>query len=259
MEDEYWKQPNNGPQNSWQPDRPDPVPQKPPVDQMAIASLVCGIASIVMVCCGGSTVLGAMGIIFALLSRKKKMEPQAKAGLLLSASGLVLYGIMLAMMLSMLYSTGTLAKIYSQSEKIDLGDPASVQEFVYEFQDDITQMYQNLLKELPGGSVLSEDSGGTQASIDRDTESLQQDVAYDPVSDYDGQRQIQPEITVAHADGNFLPAGVFNGVTDQVPADDGCCIVHNRVIEKGADRMHGNEGICRMQPSAAGAVETGRR
>lgn len=59
---------------------------------MAIASLVMGILSLLGCCCGYIGIgLGALGIIFALLSkREESMNNQAKIGLILSIMGIVL-------------------------------------------------------------------------------------------------------------------------------------------------------------------------
>lgn len=58
---------------------------------MAVASLVMGILSIVLLCCGFSFVVGSLGIVFALLSRTQSgMDTQAKVGLGLSIGGSVI-------------------------------------------------------------------------------------------------------------------------------------------------------------------------
>ncbi len=59
---------------------------------MAIASLVMGILSLLCCCCGYAGIgFGALGIIFALLSKKEEpMCSQAKTGLILSIIGLVM-------------------------------------------------------------------------------------------------------------------------------------------------------------------------
>lgn len=58
---------------------------------MVIASLVMGILSVVVICCGFSWTFGALGILFAILSRKNgPMEPQAKIGLGLSIAGTII-------------------------------------------------------------------------------------------------------------------------------------------------------------------------
>lgn len=87
--DNYWNQynqqnPNSQPNPGW-------YPQRHVNNGMAIASLFMGILSIVMMCCGFSFFFGALGILFALLSRKEKaMDPQAKIGLGLSIGGTVM-------------------------------------------------------------------------------------------------------------------------------------------------------------------------
>lgn len=67
-----------------------PQAQQRPANPFATAAMVMGIVSLVVTCCGGSFIFGALGIIFAMLSRKeKKLETQAKTGLILSIIGSV--------------------------------------------------------------------------------------------------------------------------------------------------------------------------
>lgn len=74
-------------------ENPDPgfdtqQPQMVKPNGMATAALVLGICSLVFICCGGSFVFGALGIILALLSRgASEMHGNAKAGLILSIIG----------------------------------------------------------------------------------------------------------------------------------------------------------------------------
>lgn len=64
------------------------------------ASLVMGIISLLLVCCGFSYVFGALGIIFAILSRKgRRMDSQARFGLGLSIAGSVIGLIVLIVVL----------------------------------------------------------------------------------------------------------------------------------------------------------------
>ena len=61
-------------------------------NSMSTAALVLGICSIVFICCGGSTITGALGIILALLSRGGGiMDGRAKSGMILSIIGLSLF------------------------------------------------------------------------------------------------------------------------------------------------------------------------
>ncbi len=69
-------------------------PTHPPYDQgFSIASIVCGILSITLGCCSLSLPLGAMGILFAVLCRRKKrpMNNNCGTGLCLSIFGCI-YG-----------------------------------------------------------------------------------------------------------------------------------------------------------------------
>lgn len=88
--------------NGWN-QTPYQTPNRSPLrstNSMAAASLVMGILSVVLICCGFSFCFGALGIIFALLSRRNgPMEPQAKAGLGLSIGGTVI-GIALIIFLT---------------------------------------------------------------------------------------------------------------------------------------------------------------
>ena len=69
----------------------------------AIASLVCGMLSVTVGLCGIALPLGALGIIFAVLVRRKgkKMSSAVQTGLILSSIGTVLGAFILV--LSLLY------------------------------------------------------------------------------------------------------------------------------------------------------------
>lgn len=73
---------------------------RPAGNGMVTAALVMGILSLLLTCCGLSYVFGALGIIFALLSRKNgPMDPQAKIGMGLSIAGSVLGIVIIAVAL----------------------------------------------------------------------------------------------------------------------------------------------------------------
>lgn len=62
-------------------------------NSFALVALIMGIASLLLACCSGigGVVLGALGIIFAIISRgKERMCTQAKIGLGVSIAGIVL-------------------------------------------------------------------------------------------------------------------------------------------------------------------------
>ena len=78
-------------------------PPKKTGNGMSIASLVMGILSLVCCCCGYVGIsLGALGIIFALLSRQDEpMNTQAKVGLILACVGIALKVISIILLLVM--------------------------------------------------------------------------------------------------------------------------------------------------------------
>lgn len=105
---------------------------KTPASPMAIASLVMGILSLVLCCCIGigGIVLGALGIIFAILSRKgKSMETMAKVGL-----GLSITGVVLGLITAVFFFIGMLANVEAQS---DYGFPgeSSLEYYLYDYYD----------------------------------------------------------------------------------------------------------------------------
>jgi len=82
---------NYSPEPQYQAYTPPPSEdQDNPSSGLATASLVLGICSIVFICCGGSFLFGALGIMLALLSRgASSMHSNAKIGLGLSIGGFV--------------------------------------------------------------------------------------------------------------------------------------------------------------------------
>lgn len=94
-----WNQPNNGQWDRWNSSASNSSYHNQsthrPYDQgFSIASLVLGLLSTTLGCCGISLPLGALGILFALLCyrRGKHMNSNARFGLCLSVFGCV-YGI----------------------------------------------------------------------------------------------------------------------------------------------------------------------
>ena len=105
----------NGVPNQYQPGAPAPNPN----NGMAIGSLVCGIVGILLCCCCGmGAILGIVGIVLAICSRKPnggKMSGMAIAGLVCS-------------IIAILFGAGSL--IYSV-----IGGGAIYNEMMNEFSD----------------------------------------------------------------------------------------------------------------------------
>ena len=94
------------------------APQSPGKNSnyMATASLVLGILSVVLCCCGGfGIILGAIGIVLAILSRgREPMETSAKVGLGLSIGGIVLSIIVLVMAFAAMGNGGFSSDLYQR-------------------------------------------------------------------------------------------------------------------------------------------------
>lgn len=126
------------------------TPTRPPfrsVNSMAVASLVMGILSVVLICCGFSFCFGALGIIFALLSRRNgPMDPQAKAGLGLSIGGTV---IGIAMILFLTIGNSQYSEIMQEYER-----------FYNEYEDDYYEddIFENYYENLPFENSFPDDN-----------------------------------------------------------------------------------------------------
>lgn len=85
---------------------------------MAMASLVLGILSVLLCCCGGfGIILGAIGIVLAILSRgREPMETSAKAGMGLSIGGIVLGIIVLVMAFAVIGNNEFRYDLYQRSQ-----------------------------------------------------------------------------------------------------------------------------------------------
>lgn len=90
------------------------APQK---NNMALASLIVGVLSILLCCCGGfGVILGAVGVVLAILSRgREPMENNAKIGLGLSIGGIVLGIAVLIMAFAMVGSDEFRSQMYQNS------------------------------------------------------------------------------------------------------------------------------------------------
>lgn len=93
-----------------------PRPPRKNSNNMATASLVMGILSVVLCCCGGfGIILGAIGIVLAILSRgREPMETSAKVGIGLSVGGIVLSIIVLVMTFAVIGNDGLRSELYNR-------------------------------------------------------------------------------------------------------------------------------------------------
>ena len=88
-DDENWDRWNSNSSHSSYYNQPT---HRPYGQAFSIASLVLGLLSVTIGCCGISLPLGALGILFALLVRRKgkQMESTARAGFILSIIGFII-------------------------------------------------------------------------------------------------------------------------------------------------------------------------
>lgn len=88
-DDENWDRWNSNSSHSSYYNQPT---HRPYGQAFAIVSLVLGLLSVTIGCCGISLPLGALGILFALLVRRKgrRMESTARAGFILSIIGFIM-------------------------------------------------------------------------------------------------------------------------------------------------------------------------
>ncbi len=136
-QEEYWNSMTDyGKGHSGDPDY-GPVPEEYRSTGMSKASLACGIISVFSILFGTSVIFGGFGLLFALLSRRKKFSKQARTGAILSTIGIVIFGIMLAIAVTTLVSTGVWDHMMTQIREMDPDDP-----------DAVARIQQNVLDEL---------------------------------------------------------------------------------------------------------------
>lgn len=142
---------NNG--SETQGNAPTPPPYMPKSNGMAAASMTLGIASIVLLCCSGAGFpVGALGIIFALLSRQdRRMNTQAKAGLGLSIGGIVLSLLTVIASFVILFASGTFTDMLNMMNRYDITTPSGLEDFLEDWED---YMYDGIYSDelLPAGN-----------------------------------------------------------------------------------------------------------
>lgn len=113
-------------------------PHVPDSNGMSAAALVLGISSLVLTCCSGGFgfPLAALGIIFALLSRRgRHMNTQAKVGLGLSIGGIVLAVITVVLSMIILFSSGIFSTMMNMMNQYDMSTESGMEDFLEDWED----------------------------------------------------------------------------------------------------------------------------
>ena len=118
-----------------------PIPEEYRMNGMSKAAFFCGLTSLFTIFFGFSWFFGALAILFALLSRGKKLGRQARIGLWTGIAGLGAFVIAFTLSIIMLVSSGLWDKMIEKMRRLDLSDPAAVETLQTEMLDEILKTY----------------------------------------------------------------------------------------------------------------------
>ena len=99
--------------------------------------------------------MGALGILLALLSKRKKLCRQAKTAIVMCSVGMASFAIMFLISTALLVSTGTWDFMMEKIRGMDVNDPNAAAE-----------LQQEILDELVNRMGLTVDSGDQNAAKD---------------------------------------------------------------------------------------------
>ncbi len=151
-----------------------PIPEEYQSNAMSQAAFTCGIVSIVaiffsFIFVGGSFIVGAMGILFALLSRKNKFNRQAKTAMGMCVTGMAVFVLMFAISFGFIWSTGLWGMIMEKAAQVDPNDPTSVTVMQQEIMEELMKRYgvtQEGTDSAGAAAAGTADSAGTDSAGD---------------------------------------------------------------------------------------------
>ena len=121
-----------------------PIPEEYESNPMSRTAFVCGIISVIciflsMLFPGASFVVGALGILFALLSKRKKFCRQAKTAIVMCSIGMASFALMFLISTAVLVSTGTWDFMMDKIRTMDVNDPNAAAELQQEILDELVR------------------------------------------------------------------------------------------------------------------------
>lgn len=108
---------------------------------MSHLALLCGIVALIGIFFNLSLPLGALTVIFALLSRDKKLSREAKHGLAMGLTGIAVTAITILVSVAVLVSSGLFGKYVKKIRNIDPSNPNAVAQIQNDLVKDLEKYY----------------------------------------------------------------------------------------------------------------------